>query len=59
MDAKEARGIALINIPTAFIQTLIDHDKVTAIINFCGTLVEMLLYISPDVYVMYVTTDSK
>ena len=59
IDAKEERGVALIDIPNYFIQTQINSEKYMAIIKIRGILVDMLLDIDPDVYGPHVTTDRK
>jgi hypothetical protein len=59
IDAEEGRDVAVIDIPNAFIQTRIEDEKDMAIIKIRGVLVEMLEKIAPDIYIPYVTTDSK
>ena len=56
---NEERDVAVINIPNFFIQTRIDNEKDMDIINIRNILVDMLQYISLDVYGPYVTTDRK
>ena len=55
----KGRDVAVIDIPNAFIQTQIEHEKDMAIIKIRGILVSMLLYIAPNVYVPYVTMYKK
>ena len=59
IDTKELKDIAVIDIPNNSIKTQIEYEKDMAIINIRRILVEMLLYIAPDVYGTYVTTDMK
>ena len=59
IDAKEERGVAVIDLPNSFIQTRIDNEKYMAIIKIRGILVDVLLDIVPDVYGMYVTADKN
>ena len=59
IEADEGRDVATIDIPNAFIQTRIEHEKDMAIIKIRGILVDMLVDIAPDVYKPYVTTDKK
>ena len=47
------------DIPNAFIHTLIEDEKYMAIIKIRVVLVDILLEISPDVYGTYVITDRK
>jgi hypothetical protein len=59
IDAKEARDVAVIDIPNAFIQTRVEDEGDMAIIKIHGVLVDILVTIAPDVYKSYVTTDKK
>ena len=59
IHAREERYVTVINIPNAFIQTRIEHEKDMATINIHGILVDMLWYIAPDVYEPWVTTYRK
>ena len=49
----------MVDIPDAFIQTHIEHEKDMAIIKIRGVLVDILLDIASDVYGLYVITDRK
>ena len=59
VDAIENRHVAVIDIPNAFIQTVVEDKKRRVIIRIRGMLVDMLVKIAPDVYQSYVTTDRK
>jgi hypothetical protein len=59
IDAEEARDVAIVDIPNAFIQTHIEDEKDMAIIKICGILVDILVEIAPDVYKPYVYQDKK
>jgi hypothetical protein len=59
IDADEARDVAVINIPNAFIPTKIENEKDMAIIKIGGILVDMLITIAPKICTPYVTTDRK
>ena len=59
IDAVEGRDVAIVDIPAAFITTVIEDEKDMAIIKIRGVLVDMLVKIAPDVYKPYVTTDKK
>jgi hypothetical protein len=50
IDAKEERDVTVIDIPNAFIQTRVEAEKDKAIIKIRGTLVNILIDITPDVY---------
>ena len=49
IDTQEERGVVVIDIPNAFIQILIDHEKYMAIIKIRRILVDTLIDIVPDV----------
>ncbi len=59
IDASENRETAVIDIPNAFIQTVVEDSKRRVIIRIRGMLVDMLVKIAPDVYQSYVSTDKK
>jgi len=59
IDAKENRESAMVDIPNAFIQTVVEDDKDKAVIRIRGMVVDMLLKIAPEVYSPYVTYDKK
>ena len=50
IDAKEGRDVAVIDIPNAFIQTLVEDEKDMAIIKIRVILVDILIDLAPDVY---------
>ena len=59
IDVEEERDVAVIDITNYFIQIKIDNKKDMAIIKIHEILVEMILYMTPDVYGPYVTTYRK
>ncbi len=59
VDASENHQTAVIDIPNAFIQTVVKDRKRRVIIRIRGMLVDMLVKIAPEVYQSYVTTDRK
>ena len=59
VDANENRHTAVIDIPNAFIQTVVEDRKRRVIIRIRGMLVDMLVKIAPEIYQSYVTTDGK
>ena len=59
VDANENRHTAVIDIPNAFIQTVVEDKKRRVIIRIRGMLVDMLVKIAPEIYQSYVTTDRK
>ena len=59
VDAKENRHTAVIDVPNAFIQTVVNDKGRRVIIRIRGMLVDILVKIAPDIYEPYVTTDKK
>jgi len=61
IDAQEDRDIVVVDIPNAFVQTVVDEDdaKHRVIVRIRGLLVDILVPIAPDVYGMYVTTNKS
>jgi hypothetical protein len=59
IDSEEGRDVAVVDIPNAFVQTRVENEKDMAFINICGTLVDILVEIAPDVYNSYVSRDKK
>jgi hypothetical protein len=59
IDAEEAKDVAVIDIPNAFIQTQVEDKEDMAIIKIRGVLVDILVKIAPDIYKSYITTDKK
>jgi hypothetical protein len=50
IDAKEGWDVAVVDIPNAFLQTRVENEKDMSFIKIRGTLVDILVEISPDVY---------
>ena len=59
IDAIEEQEIAIVDIPSAFIQTVVMDEEKRVIIHICGMLVDILVKIAPDVYKDYVTVNKK
>jgi hypothetical protein len=59
IDADENRDVAIVNIPNAFVQTVVEDEKDRAFIQIRGPLVDILTSIAPDVYESYVTIGKK
>ncbi len=59
IDAKENRDVATIDIPNAFIQTVVKVSKDRVIIQLQGLMVNILEKIEPHVYGPYVTFDKR
>ena len=58
-DVEEHRDVALVGIPSAFIQARVQHKKDVAIIKIRVVIVDILLELFQDIYEPYVTTDLK
>jgi len=59
IDEEEEREVAIIDIPNAFIQSVVADKKKLVIIRIRRMLVEMLVKIAPEVYKEYVTVDKR
>ena len=59
IDAQEHRDVATIDIPNVLIQTHVEKTEYVATIIVRGTLVDVLVDITPDIYGPYVSTDKK
>jgi hypothetical protein len=59
VDAKENRDVAIVDIPNAFIQTVVEDDEDKAVIRIRGHMVDVLVKVAPKVYGPYVSTDKQ
>ncbi len=59
INANKNRDVAIVDIPNAFIQTVVEDEKDRALIQIRGPLVDILVSIAPDVYGPYVTIGKK
>jgi hypothetical protein len=59
IDATKKWDVAVVEIPNAFIQTVVEGEKDRAFISIRGPLVDKLGSIAPDVYGPYVTIGKK
>jgi hypothetical protein len=59
IDAKEDRESAVVNVPNAFIQTVVEDKSKRVIVRIRGMLVDILVKIAPEVYKDYITLDKK
>jgi hypothetical protein len=57
IDTLEDLDIAIINIPNAFVQTVVKDEDYHVIVSIRGPLVDILVSIAPDVYGPYVSTN--
>ena len=59
IDAQEGRDVAVVDIPNAFVQTVVseeDTDHRVIVVCIRGPLVDILVSIAPNVYGLYVST---
>ena len=54
VDVKENREMAVLDIPNAFIQTVVKRDKDKAIVRIRGFVADMLVEIAPEEYLQYI-----
>ncbi len=59
IDALKDQDIAVIDIPNAFVQTVLKDEEHCVVIRIRGPLVDILVSIAPDVYGPYVSTTNK
>ena len=59
INATKKRDVAVVNIPNAFIQTVVEDEKDRAFICIRGLLVDILGSIAPDAYGPCVTVGKK
>ncbi len=55
VDAKKNRDVAIVDIPNAFIQTIVEDEKDKALICIHGQLVDIFVSIAHCIYGLYVT----
>ncbi len=59
IDAIEGRDVAVINVPNALVQTVVEDEEHIVIICIRGPLVDILVSIAPEVYGPYVSTNKS
>jgi hypothetical protein len=61
IDVQDDRDIAVVDIPNAFVQTVVYEEDADHCVIVCirGPLVDILVSISPDVYGQYVSTNKS
>ncbi len=57
INALKNQDIAIINIPNAFDQTVIEDEEHRVIVHIRGPFVDILVSIAPDVYGLYMSTN--
>jgi hypothetical protein len=56
IDALKDQDIAVIDIPNAFVQTVVEDEEHCVVIRIRGPLVDILMSIAPDIYGLYMST---
>jgi hypothetical protein len=59
VDANEIMDVTIVDIPNAFVQTIVEDENDKALICIRGPSVDMLVSIAPNVYGPYVTVGKK
>ncbi len=59
VDARDNCDIAIVDIPNAFIQTVMEDDEDKVIMRIRGHMVDVLVKIAPKVYGPYLSTDKQ
>ena len=59
IDTKEGRDMAIIDIPNAFVITIIEDKKDTVIVRLRGKLAELMVATAPEIYKKYVSVNRK
>ncbi len=59
IDAQEERDVAVVDIPNAFVQTVVSEEDAEhrVVVRIRGPLVDILVSMVPDVYAPYVSTN--
>jgi hypothetical protein len=57
INALKDQEIAIIDIPNAFFQTVVEDEEHRVIIRITGPLVDILVSIASDVYGLYMSTN--
>jgi hypothetical protein len=59
VDANKNRDVAIVDIPNAFVQTIVEDETNKALICIHGPLVDIMVSIAPNVYGPYVMVGKK
>ncbi len=58
VDANKNRDGAIVDIPNAFVQSIVEDEKYKVLIRIRGPLVDILVSITPNVYRPWVKSNS-
>ena len=59
IGAEEGRYVAIIDIPNAFVQTIIQDEEYKVILQMRGNIYYLLMMIAPEIYLKYITFKNK
>ncbi len=59
VDVQENRDVAIVDIPNAFIQMVMENDEDKVVMRIGGHMVDVLVKVAPRVYGPYVSTDKQ
>jgi hypothetical protein len=59
VDAQENCDVAIVDIPNAFIQAVVEDDEDKVVMRIRGHMVDVLVKVAPKVYDPYVLTDKQ
>jgi hypothetical protein len=59
VDTQENRDVAIVDIPNAFIQTVVEDDKDKVIMRIRGHMADILVKVAPKVYGPYLSTGKQ
>jgi hypothetical protein len=59
VDAQENRDVAIVDIPNAFIQTVVENNEDKVVMRIRGHMVDVLVKVAPRVYGPYVSTNKQ
>jgi hypothetical protein len=59
IDLLEDRDVAIVDIPNAFIQTVVEDDEDKIVMRIRGHMVDVLTKVAPKVYGPYVSVDKQ
>ncbi len=59
VDAQENCNVAIVDIPNAFIQTVVEDDEDKVLMRIRGHMVDVLVKVAPKVYGPYVSTNKQ
>ncbi len=59
IDSLEDRDVAIVDIPNAFIQTIVEDDEENIVMRIRGHMVDVLIKVAPKVYGPYIKADKQ